>query len=109
SDMHRDYDASRQVQIWSLSDLSLLHTIVLPDGPDGGESMLTAEPRVLDDGRTVLVSTFSCGLYLMDGLDSDAPSARLVASFPRKPGTNCAIPAVVGDYYLVTVPAWSAV
>ena len=109
SDMHERTPASRQLQIWRLSDLTLLHTIVLPDGARGGESMLTAEPRVLDDGRTVLVSTFGCGLYLMEGLESDSPSARLVASFPQKPRTYCAIPAIAGHYYLVTVPAWSAV
>ena len=57
----------------------------------------------------MLVSTFNCGLYLMDGLTSDTPSARLVASFPRKDGTRCAIPVIAGHYYLVTVPAWSAV
>ncbi len=33
----------------------------------------------------------------------------LVASFPRKPGEYCAIPVIVGQYHLVTVPAWSAV
>ncbi|HET9333117.1 MAG TPA: hypothetical protein VFQ21_05990 [Gemmatimonadota bacterium] len=109
TDMEADYDASRQLQIWRLSDFAPLHTITLPDGPAGGESQLTAEPRVLADGRTVLVSTFSCGLYLMEGLETGAPSARLVASFPRKEGTYCAIPVVVGDHYLVTVPAWSAV
>lgn len=109
TDMTGASDASRQLQIWRLSDLSLLRTIVLPDGAAGGESKLTAEPRVLADGRTVLVSTFSCGLYLMEGLDSDTPSARLVASFPRKARTNCAIPVIAGNYYLVTVPAWSAV
>ena len=32
-----------------------------------------------------------------------------MASFPRKEKTYCAIPAIVGHYYLVTVPAWSAV
>ena len=101
--------ASRQLQIWRLSDLALLHTITLPDGPAGEESMMTAEPRVLGDGRTVLVSTFSCGLYLMQGLDGERPEGRLVASFPRKPKTYCAIPVVAGHYYLVTVPAWSAV
>ena len=52
----------------------------------GNEGLLTAEPRLLDDGKTVLVSTFSCGLYLMEGLASDTPSGRLVASFPQKPG-----------------------
>ena len=109
TDMDGDAPASRQLQIWRLSDLALLHTITLPDGPDGGESMLTAEPRVMADGRTVLVSTFSCSLYLMEGLETEAPSARLVATFPRKPDTFCAIPAIVGNYYLVTVPAWSAV
>ena len=71
--------------------------------------MLTAEPRLLPDGKTVLVSTFACGLYLMEGLESDTPSARFVSSFPRKAGTYCAIPVVSGRYYLVTVPAWSAV
>ena len=101
--------ASRQLQVWRLSDLTLLHTITLPHGPRGDESMLTAEPRLLPDGKTVLVSTFACGLYLMEGLESDTPSARLVSSFPRKPGTFCAIPVVSGRYYLVTVPSWSAV
>jgi hypothetical protein len=109
TDMHGRSPASRQLQIWRLSDLTLLHTITLPDGPAGDESMMTAEPRVLDDGRTVLVSTFSCGLYLMQGLEGDSPEGRLVASFPRKPKSYCAIPVVAGHYYLVTVPAWSAV
>jgi hypothetical protein len=45
----------------------------------------------------------------MEGLDGDAPSGRLVASFPRKPGEFCAIPVISGHYYLVTVPAWNAV
>jgi hypothetical protein len=109
TDMEGDSPASRQLQVWRLSDLALLHTITLPDGATGDESKLTAEPRVLDDGRTVLVSTFNCGLYLMEGLETETPSARLVSSFPRKEGEYCAIPVIVGNYYLVTVPAWSAV
>jgi hypothetical protein len=109
TDMDARTPASRQLQIWRLSDLALLSTITLPDGPAGGESMLTAEPRVLADGRRVLVSTFSCGLYLVDGLDTNSPSARLVASFPRRERGLCAIPVISGNYYLVTVPAWSAI
>lgn len=109
TDMNGDDPASRQVQVWRLSDLALLHTFALADGPRGGEGMYTAEPRVMADGKTVLVSTFACGLYVMDGLDSETPSARLVASFPEKERTNCAIPAIVGHHYLVTVPAYSAV
>ena len=109
TDMHGDSPASRNLQVWSLKDLQLLHTFPLPDGPVGNEGLLTAEPRLLDDGRTVLVSTFRCGLYLMEGLASDSPSARLVASFPEKPGEFCAIPVIAGHFYLVTVPAWNAV
>jgi hypothetical protein len=109
TDMDKDFAASRNLQLWRLSDLSLLRTFALPDGPRGDEGLLTAEPRLLADGRTMLVSTFNCGLYLMEGLDSETPSGRLVASFPRKDKTSCAIPVISGHYYLVTVPAWSAV
>jgi hypothetical protein len=109
TDMHGDSPASRNIQVWSLEDLALRHTFQLPDGLVGNEGLLTAEPRLLKDGKTVLVSTFRCGLYLLEGLDGDAPSGRLVASFPQKEGEFCAIPVIAGDYYLVTVPAWSAV
>jgi hypothetical protein len=102
-------DTTRALQIWRLSDLSLLHTIELPAGPNGDEGFRSAEPRILSDGKTVLVSTFNCGLYLLDGVAGTTPSARLVASFPRKTGTSCAVPIVTGKYYLITVPAWSAI
>jgi hypothetical protein len=100
---------ANQLQVWRLSDLALLHTITLPPGPRGDEADFTAEPRVLSDGRTVLVTTFSCGVYLLDDLDGEAPSGRLVASFPQVEKTNCAIPVVSGRYLLITVPAYSAV
>ena len=99
----------RAVQLWRLSDLRLLRTFDLSPGPRGDEAMLTAEPRVLADGKTVLVSTFNCGLYLLSGVDGDDPSGRLVSSFPMLKNESCAIPVIAGDYYLVTVPAWRAV
>ncbi|MES3035398.1 MAG: hypothetical protein V4813_15470 [Gemmatimonadota bacterium] len=99
----------RTVQVWRLSDLTLLHSFDLPDGPRGDEGTLSAEPRLLADGKTVLVSTFSCGLFLIDSLAGTKPSARMVASFPTRQGADCAIPVVTGHHYLVTVPAWSAV
>jgi hypothetical protein len=102
-------DTTQTLQFWRLSDLSLRRTITLPGGARGDEGFRTAEPRVLADGERVLVSTFNCGLYLVDGIAGAAPRARLVASFPRKPGTSCAVPIVVGRYYLITVPAWGAV
>jgi hypothetical protein len=102
-------DAIPAVQLWRLADLQLLRTFDLPQGPRGDEAGATAEPRLLADGKTVLVSTFDCGLYLLGGLDGPSPAGQLVASFPRKKGTYCAIPVIAGHYYLVTVPAWNAV
>lgn len=98
-------DSTRALQFWRLSDLSVQHTIELP----GAQGYASAEPRLLSDGKSVLVSTFTCGLYLLHDIASTQPGAQLVASFPRKQGTACAVPVVVGNYYLITVPAWSAV
>ena len=106
TDMEKDFfEPSRTLQVWRLSNRELLTSITLP-GPNG---VLTAEPRLMDDGRTLLVSTFSCGLFLVEGLEGDKPTATQVGAFPRKKDTSCAIPVIVGHYYLVTVPAWSAV
>lgn len=102
-------DTTRALQFYRLSDLSLQHTIELPPGPRGDEGYRSAEPRVLRDGKTVLVSTFNCGLYVVRDVASPTPTAQLVASFPRKTGTSCAVPMLAGNHYLATVPAWSAV
>lgn len=105
TDMNGSAEASRTLQVWRLSDLAPLTSLTLP----GDQGLLTAEPRLLADGRRLLVSTFSCGLFLIDGLEGTTPTVRQVGSFPRKDKTNCAIPVVAGNFYLVTVPAWSAV
>jgi hypothetical protein len=95
---------NRAVQIRRLSDLSLRNTLVLEPGDLGSEHLGTAEPRLLADGRTVLVSTFSCGLYKLDGL-SGQPEAKLVYTFPQQEGTYCALPIVTGSFWIQTVPA----
>lgn len=101
TDMHLQ-SRSRAVQIWRLSDLTLLRTILLPPGPRGDENAMTAEPRVLADGRTVLVNTFTCGLYRLRGLDGDTPSAEWVYSTPWEKPPYCAIPVVAGHFWLQT-------
>jgi hypothetical protein len=102
TDMHLQV-RSRAVQVWRLSDLTLLHTHLLPPGPRGDENWLTAEPRVLADGRTVLINTFSCGLYRLNGLEGDAPRAEWVHSSPWTEGQGyCAVPVVAGRFWLQT-------
>jgi hypothetical protein len=103
SDMHLE-SRSAAVQIWRLSDLTLLQTILLAPGRRGDEQQLTAEPRVLSDGRTVLVNTFTCGLYRVDGLDGPTARARWVYSSTwngRWEGKSfCAVPEVVGRFWI---------
>jgi hypothetical protein len=101
ADMRQGGD-SHEVQLWSLSELELIATLDLPRewGP-------AAEPRVLDDGRTVLVTTFGCKLLRIDGLEGspasgESPAASLVHEFE---GTACALPVVAGDLWVQTVPA----
>jgi hypothetical protein len=93
---------SRAVQVWRLSDLTLLHTLLLPPGPRGDENWLTAEPRVLADGRTVLVNTFTCGLYRLLDLEGGDPSAEWVYSTPWTEGRYCAVPVVAGRFWIQT-------
>jgi hypothetical protein len=83
--------SGNQVQVYRLSDLSLIRTIRLPgnEGPN--------EPRVLRDGRTVLVSTIECGLYQVTGLDTAAPELKMVHQEAKR---GCAMPVVIGDYWV---------
>jgi hypothetical protein len=97
---------TRAVQVWRLSDLSVVATIDLPPGPGGGGNEQPGEPRVLGDGRTVLVSTFTCGLYRITGLASGAPGAEFVHGFD---GGGCAVPVVLGDFWIQSVPSAHAV
>lgn len=99
ADMH-EKEVSHSVQIWRLSDLKLLKTVRLPTGTRGKEGDDPAEPRVLADGRTVIVSSFNCGLFLLHGIDGPAPSAKLIHSFSAN--GICALPVVAGRYWVET-------
>ncbi|MDH3223120.1 MAG: selenium-binding family protein, partial [Gemmatimonadota bacterium] len=92
----RGQEDSHAVQVWSLGDLRLLHTIDLPAewGP-------AAEPRLLEDGETVLVTTFGCKLLRMVGLEGGEARAELAYDFG---GVSCALPVVVGDLWIQAVP-----
>jgi hypothetical protein len=99
--MHFKNDGdTRTVQVWRLSDLKLLRTLVLPPGPRGSEQMLPGEPRLLADGETVFIHTFSCGLYQMDGLATDHPSVRHLKTFE---GERCAVPLRLGNFWVQTL------
>jgi len=100
---HADTVATSEwIQLWRLSDLELLHSIALPAGPRGDENRFTGEPRLLADGRSIYIHTFSCGLYLLRNIEKDSPSATLVKTFD---GDDCGVPILTGHYWIQTVPA----
>lgn len=106
SPMHFLEGAGIAVQIWRLSDLKLLKTLRLSPGPRGYGHEDPQEPRVLADGKTVLVQTRSCGLHRITGLDSGSPRAEPVYTFD---GGLCGVPIVVGHYWIEAVPSISGV
>ena len=99
TDMHGEVK-SRAVQIWRFSDLQLLHTLLLPEAPGGRGADWTAEPRVLADGKSVLVSTFTCGLYVLTALDTPQPRSRFLFKFD---GDDCGVPLHLGRYWVQTL------
>jgi hypothetical protein len=98
----RGMAVGRSVQVWRLSDLTLLHTVLLPPGPRGDEHLHPAEPRLLGDGKSVMVATFRCGMYVLSELDS-TPVAKLARSFPWSPvegeDTDCNVPVRFGRFF----------
>ncbi|MGH9482709.1 MAG: hypothetical protein ACRD1L_11530 [Terriglobales bacterium] len=90
--------SSHVIQVWRLSDLQLLKTVQLPHRHAQPQAAIdSSEPRLLADGRTVLVGTFKCGLYRVDGLAGTEPSASLVYDFG---GRKCSVPVVSGHYWI---------
>jgi hypothetical protein len=110
---HMIEDIGVHLQVWRLSDLALLHTIRVPlaanshahAGHDSTHHTLPGEPRALADGKTVMFGTFTCGLYYLTGLDGENPHIEFSSAFP---GANCAVPVVIGKYWIQTVPAINA-
>lgn len=95
---------TRGIQIWRLSDLSLLHTLQVPEGPRPEEELFPGEPRMAPDG-SVLVTTFHCGMYRVTGITGEKPEVNLVYTFPYVSGYECAVPVTIGKYVVQTVPA----
>jgi len=90
-------------QVWRLSDLALLKTVRLPEGPLGYEHRDPAEVRLLPDSTTAIMTTFTCAMYLLHDLETDEPWAELVHVLPWDAYPNqCGIPLTRGRYWVQT-------
>lgn len=91
-------------QVWRLSSLELLATVRLPPGPRGYEHRDPAEVRLLSDSTTAILTTFTCAMYLLHGLDTGEPHAELVYVMPWETyeTDECGIPLTRGRFWVQT-------
>jgi len=70
------------VQVWSLRDLAVQKTVLLPAGPRGEENLGPTLPRFLHRSPMLVVNTHEGGaLYASDSLGVAEPAFRLVFDF----------------------------
>jgi len=100
--------ASHVAQVWRLSDLKLIGTMRLPPQADwyNDTPADASEPRVLADGKTVVVPTFNCGLYVVRNLAGDHPTLQHIYDFGYR---VCEIPVVVGPYLVEAMESGHAI
>jgi hypothetical protein len=105
------------VQLWRLSDLTLLHTLEVPPArlADGTTlehgHQLPFEPRVMPDG-SVLLNAYGCGFYRVTGIETAAPAITNVHTIDARRAPYgfgaCGVPAVVGRFWVMPVGGLSA-
>lgn len=91
------------VQLWRLSDLTLLRTLQLPELPGDSTHHYPFEVRFLPDGGQAVLNTWYCGFYLLTGLAGDSPAIERVAS-PEHPHYNgCGVPLLIGHWWIMPI------
>jgi hypothetical protein len=87
------------VQVWRLSDLKLLKTLIVPATPGDSANRYPFEVRALADG-SVMMNTYYCGFYHVTGL-AGTPSVARVLVMPRNRG--CSVPVIVGRHMVMPI------
>ena len=89
------------VQVWRLSDLTLLKTLAVQELPGDSSHVRPFEPRTLDDG-SVLLDSFYCGFFRITGFDKE-PRIDRVGALPFPQNKGCALLVIVGHYMVLPV------
>jgi hypothetical protein len=109
------------VQLWRLSDLTLLATVPVPFMDPRNDPPCYFDELVAEDDCTVdrvpghdrtfeirritddlaLLNTLTCGFYAVSGVESDALELEILMNWPDM--AACGVTTVVGHYYIVPV------
>lgn len=87
------------VQVWRLSDLSVLKTLSVLAPPGDSTNRYPFEVRALPDG-SVMLNTYYCAFYHITGLGGSPAIARVLA-FPGNSG--CSVPVILGRYMVMPI------
>ena len=89
------------VQVWRLSDLTLLKTLAVPANADSVTQRRPFEVRALDDG-TVLMNTYNCGFFRVSGL-ATTPRIDRVLTLPGRNDDGCSVPVIIGHFMIMPI------
>ena len=111
--MMEDHSAD-VIQVWRLSDLTLLRTLTVPPARLADGRVLPMghsypfEPRVMPDG-SVLLSTYGCGFYRVTDIGGNPEVHNVytidipVARVPAGRHAACGVPVLAGHYWVMSV------
>ena len=91
------------VQLWRLSDLSLLRTIPMPTSTADSVWRYPFEIRFLSDGKSAFMNTWYCAFYHLTRLDGETPAIDRVLTFDFPRESACGVPLLVGHWWIMPV------
>jgi hypothetical protein len=89
------------IQVWRLSDLTLLKTLRVPEVPGDSAHVDPFEVRALEDG-TVMLNSYYCGFFRIAGLESD-PTIDRVMTLPFPQNFGCSVPVIAGRFMVMPI------
>ncbi len=90
------------VQVWRLSDLTLLKTLDVPKVESDSSYKYPFEVRTLPDGRTAMVNTYTCGFYRITNLETQ-PRVDRVMTMEQPKNFGCSVPIISGHFMLMPI------
>ncbi len=100
-----DVPAAPVLQLWRLSDLARLRTMAMPTFPGETKPQQAFEARFLPGDSLALVNSWTCGVYLASGLRGTTPKVEPLFQLPRPRSDWCAVPLLVGRFWILPVGA----
>jgi hypothetical protein len=91
--------AADVVQVWRLSDLSLVKTLTVPQLEGDSVQRYPFELRTMSDGKTAFLNSYYCGFYRLTNLDSSPE----IAYVGKHAGIGCAVPHISGNLMVMPI------